>query len=70
MSHRQTAFRAAGIDAMTFRERGLRDVLLNVPVTVNCQRDTTQRNSHYHETTKTKSTLEGTTVIENTRRLP
>jgi hypothetical protein len=32
----------AGIDAMTFRVRGLRDVLLNVSVAVNCQRDTTQ----------------------------
>ena len=70
MSHRQTTVGGAGIDAMTFRVRRLRDVLLNVSVTVNCQRDTTQWNSQYHIRTTTRSTLEGTTVIENTRRLP
>lgn len=42
MSHRQTAVGGAGIDAMTFRVRGLRDVLLNVSVTVTCHRDTAQ----------------------------
>jgi len=46
MSHRQTAMGGSGIDAMTFLVRGRKDVLFNVSVTVNCQRDATQWNSH------------------------
>ena len=42
MSYRQTAMGGAGIDTMTFQVRRLRDGLFNVPVAVNCKRDSRQ----------------------------